>query len=284
MPEFPEVFTITKDLKKILKDGQIIKVFPTDNYKLIPSNKEVITALQDAKIEDVFQIAKNIIIKTSSGYLNIHLAMTGQVLIKKSAKPLKWERVSFEIKTLNKTFFLAFKDMRMFGKVRLLDQKEYEELQNKYGPEPLSEKLTSTELTKILQTKDTKIKNLLMEQDKVSGLGNIYATEALFLARIQPETQTKDLSQEQIDLLLNSIKKVIQDGILHRGSTLDDEMFVDIFGKKGKNQDYLKIYNKKTCPNCNSKVETVKISGRNSYFCPKCQPKVNQKITLFPTK
>ena len=172
----------------------------------------------------------------------------------------------------------------MFGKVRLLNQAEYEALQNKYGPEPLAKDLNPAEFARILQTKDTKIKNLLMEQDKISGLGNIYATEALFLAGIQPEERTKDLSQKQIELLLKAIKKVIQDGILYRGSTLNDEMFVDVFGKKGKNQEHLKIYNKKTCPNCNSKVETVKISGRNSYFCPNCQPKINPITKLFPDK
>lgn len=284
MPEFPEVYTITGDLNKILKKSVIKKITPVDDYRLLPSTEKFVKTLEGALIEEVEQIAKNIIIKTNFGYINIHLAMTGQILAKKSAKALKWGRVSFEIENHKKTFFLAFRDARMFGKVRLLNQIEYLELQKKYGPEPLSPELTPKKFEEILQTKDTKIKNFLMEQDKISGLGNIYSTEALFLAGIQPETKTKDLSKEQADLLLKSIKEVVSDSILHRGSTLDDEMFVDVFGKKGQNQEYLRIYNKKICPKCSAKVETVKISGRNSYYCPNCQPKINLKNTFFSNK
>jgi formamidopyrimidine-DNA glycosylase len=284
MPEFPEVYTITSDLNKILKKSVIKRITPIDDYRLLPSTEKFVKTLEGALIEEVEQIAKNIIIKTNFGYLNIHLAMTGQLLAKKSAKALKWERVTFEIENHEKTFFLAFRDARMFGKVKLLNQMEYLELQKKYGPEPLSPELTPKKFAEILQTKDTKIKNLLMEQDKIAGLGNIYSTEALFLAGIQPETRTKNLSREQADSLLESIKKVVSDSILHRGSTLDDEMFLDVFGKKGQNQDYLRIYNKKTCPNCNAKVEMVKISGRSSYYCPNCQPKINPKGIFFPNK
>ncbi len=284
MPEFPEVYTITQDLKKILKGAVIKKVIPRENYRLLPSNDVAVQNLEGAKVLDISQVAKNIIIKTDSGYLNIHLAMTGQVLVKKSEKPLKWERVCFEIETPNKSFFLSFRDMRIFGKVRFLNEKEYKELQDKHGINPLSEELSPKKFAEILQKKDTKIKNFLMEQDKISGLGNIYATEALFLSGVQPETRTKEVSKEQAELLLQSIRKVIQNGISNRGTTLDDEMFIDVFGKKGRNQATLQIYNKKSCPKCNSKVETVKISGRNSYFCPNCQPKIDGKDKLFPDK
>jgi len=277
MPEFPEVYTITSDLSKILKNAIIKSVTPIDEYKLYPSNDFAIKALEGAKILGVTQVAKNIVIQTDKGFLTIHLAMTGQILVKKSAKPMKWERVTFEIETPDKRFFLGFRDMRMFGKVKFLNKEEFDELKTKYGPNPLIDELPLEKFIQILKSKRTNIKNLLMEQGRISGLGNIYATEALFLSGIQPENPSKKISKEQAELLLESIKKVLKEGINQRGSTLDDEMFVDVFGKKGKYQDYLKIYNKKSCPNCNTKVETVKISGRNSYFCPHCQPRTPNK-------
>ncbi|MBP8960771.1 bifunctional DNA-formamidopyrimidine glycosylase/DNA-(apurinic or apyrimidinic site) lyase [Patescibacteria group bacterium] len=274
MPEYPEVYTITNDLKKILVGATIKKIYPQEKYPLLPNSDDFIKNLTQSVVQEVTQIAKNIVIETNKGYLNIHLAMAGQVLVKKTDKPLKWERVGFKIENKGKTFFLSFRDMRMFGKVRFLREEDYTKLKNKHGITPEEKGFTAQKLGEIIRSKDTKIKNLLMEQDKIGGLGNIYATEALFLAGIHPETRTNDLKTPQIELLAKTIKKVIESGIKNRGTTLNDEMFVDIFGKKGKNQTFLCIYNKTSCPNCGSNVETVKISGRNSYFCPNCQPKI----------
>ena len=118
----------------------------------------------------------------------------------------------------------------------------------------------------------TIIKNLLMEQNTVAGLGNIYATEALFLAKVHPQQHVKSLSLERFRNIMGAAKSVLLMGIKNRGSTLPDETYVDIWGKGGSQQDHFNIYLKKTCLVCNGKVSFVKIGGRGTYFCPNCQP------------
>jgi formamidopyrimidine-DNA glycosylase len=122
-----------------------------------------------------------------------------------------------------------------------------------------------------LRSKNTIIKTALLEQSIVAGLGNIYATDALWLAKIHPETKTQSLMPEQVQILLNSAKEILLEGIKHRGSTLPDEAYVDIFGKPGSHQNYFRIYGKTYCPDCKTKVEYKKLNGRGTYFCPKCQ-------------
>ncbi len=271
MPEFPEVHTIVKDLKKITEDALIKKIYIEKGYETYPDNITFKNKLEGKRVKDVFQIAKNILLKVEGGVLNFHLAMTGQILAKKTFKPLKHERVTFKIEGKDKSFYLAFRDVRKFGKVRFLDPSEYLDLREKYGPPPLSEELNTKILAEIIGSKNTSIKNLIMDQTKLAGLGNIYATEALFISGIHPETRTRSINMEQTEKLLGAIRTVIQEGIENRGSTLEDEMFIDIFGKKGQQQRNFRIYSKSVCPDCESPVKKKKISGRNTYFCSICQ-------------
>jgi len=299
MPEFPEVHIITSELKKALKGSTIKKVIIKENYKVYPSNEIFVKAITGAKILSVKQVAKNIVLQLENGFITIHLAMTGQLLAKKASNSMRtanlpglnssnWEKVCFKMelppnKDLKKTplgqnsfpksFYLSFSDRRMFGKISFLTPWEFENLQKKYGPSPLSQELSSQKLSQILQKKKTGIKNFLMEQDKIGGLGNIYVTEALFMAKIHPETKTYNIPPEKIEDLSKSIRKAVKSGISHGGTTLADGMYKDIFGKRGRNQDFLQIYGKSKCPECGSKVEKKKIAGRSSYFCPTCQKK-----------
>lgn len=299
MPEFPEVYIITSELKKALEGATIKKVIIRQDYKVYPSNEIFVNATSNVKILSVKQVAKNIVLQLENGFITIHLAMTGQILAKKAPNSAKatnppcfnsssWEKVCFEIelpanrnpkRTSSaqvfslKSFYLSFSDKRMFGKISFLTPQEFESLQKKYGPSPLSQDLSPQKLSQILQKKKTGIKNFLMEQDKIGGLGNIYVTEALFMAGIHPETKTHDIPPEKIEDLSKSIQKAVQSGISHGGTTLADEMYKDIFGKKGKNQDFLQIYGKDKCPKCGTKVERKKIAGRSTYFCPSCQKK-----------
>ncbi len=272
MPEFPEVYIVTQDLRKILRNGQIKSVTIEPGYSVYPDNVTFIKEVKNALIQDVFQVAKNIVIELNQKkYLNIHLRMTGQVLAKKSAKPLPQERLCLKIETPKKTFWIALRDTRKFGKVSLLNKTEFNNLAAKYGPSPIEPGLTLEKFEEIVKSKNTSIKNLLMKQEKIGGLGNIYATEALFIAGIQPEARTNAIPADKLSDLLNAIKEATNEGIQNRGSTLDDEMFVDIFGKKGHQQQNFRIYGKKTCSVCKNLTIQKKIGGRNTYFCPNCQ-------------
>ena len=277
MPELPEVQTIVSDLKKYLEGAEIKNVAIHQPYKTIPDNKTFMAGVVGQKITNITRQAKNIVFDLANGKtIIIHLAMTGRILLRtKGFKQDSWERVIFTVEKNEKVLEMRFCDMRTFGKVALVENRN-DYFEGKYGPEPIDKKLTPQQFLTILKSKKTNIKNVLLDQEFVSGLGNIYATDALFLAGINPETTTADLSPENASTLLETARLILAEGIEHRGSTLGDKMYVDIFGKEGVHQKFFRIYGKETCPNCSSTVAFTKLNGRGTYYCPKCQPKKGQ--------
>lgn len=273
MPELPEVHTIATDLKKHIRGARIVNINIKDTYKTLPDNNAFLEAVINQEIVDVTRIAKNIKIDlANNNHILIHLAMTGRVLLRtKDFKSDLWERVIFTIEKNNKQIQVRFCDMRMFGKVKLLENKDLQEFKTKYGPEPIDMQLQPDEFLKQLKSKRTIVKNALLDQKIISGLGNIYATDALFLAGIHPETPTSKISLEAARRLLEKSRQVLNEGIEHRGSTLEDMMYVDIFGKPGIHQEHFHMYGKTICPKCNAKTEYKKLNGRGTYFCPNCQ-------------
>lgn len=273
MPELPEVHTIASDLKKNVVGYRIDKVEIENGYKVNPNAKYYSQLLIGASISKVGRIGKNIVIKLSNGtFLTFHLAMTGRLLLKttKSSKD-PHQKVELSLSNKEKEINLRFCDMRMFGKTSVLDQEGIQKLKHKYGPDFVLEELTAEIFISRLQTKKTTVKNALLEQSIVTGLGNIYATDALWLAKIHPEAKTQELTLERAKQLLQSAKEILVEGIKHRGSTLPDEAYVDIFGKPGSHQNHFRIYGKSYCPACKSKVHYKKLNGRGTYFCPVCQ-------------
>lgn len=273
MPEFPEVYTISQDLKKNII-GYKIKNIQVFKYYKLPS--PINTKLKNTiglKILDVENIAKNIVIKLSKDtYIVFHLAMTGRILLRESGhKDDNWVKIVLELERNDKILHLKFADMRQFGKVLVLNKQGVSTLANKYGLDPLEEKITPEKFLEQIKSKKTNIKNVLLDQKIISGVGNIYATDSLFLSRIHPKTSTQDITLEDATKLLKSTRQVLREGIKNRGSTLPDKMYVDIFGKEGHQQNHFKIYLKQKCPMCNSKVEFIKINGRGTYYCPTCQ-------------
>jgi formamidopyrimidine-DNA glycosylase len=274
MPELPEVHTIVTDLNRYISGYKILSVVINSSYKTIPNNPVFKKAVMEKSITEVTRIAKNIILKLSSGnYILIHLAMTGRVLLRKPAdKPDGWVCVVLKLERDDDTKELRFTDVRKFGKMGVIGEKAFQGLVNKYGPEPLNVNLTPKQFLEIIKSKKTNIKNVLLDQNLISGLGNIYTTDALFLSGINPQTQTSKITLNMANKLLGSAKLVLQEGIKNRGSTLPDKAYVDIFGKEGSQQKYFKIYMKEKCPKCNLGVKFIKINGRGTYFCENCQP------------
>jgi len=275
MPELPEVQTITKDLGNTIVGYTITKCTVAPGYIILPTNDTFRNVVMNKRIINVERIAKNILIHLEDKhFIHFHLAMTGQILLKEFEEipSTGWMRVMLRLEEDFKDKYLMFNDMRMFGKIAVIGVRERENLIKKYGPEPIDEDLDAETFLKKLKTKNTTIKNALLDQTLVSGLGNIYATDALYLAGVNPEQKTKDITEQQSIKLLEASKQILLEGIKHRGSTLPDKMYVDIFGKKGTHQEHFKIYSKEVCPKCNTKVVVKKINGRGTYFCPKCQP------------
>ena len=289
MPELPEVHTITTDLLKNVLGYTIRECKITKGYMALPTNDTFLNTVINQRIANVQRVAKNILIHLENkSVIHFHLAMTGQVLLKEDTNSAinNWLRVSLNIEKDNFNKYLIFNDMRMFGKIAVITETQVEQLFKKYGPEPIDESVNATTLWEKLKSKRTTVKNALLDQELVSGLGNIYATDTLFLAKIHPEFNTKNLTLEQTERILAAAKQVLTEGIEHRGSTLADKMYVDLFGKSGFHQEHFKIYSKEFCPNCSTKVDFKKINGRGTYFCPKCQTleevkAINSQPTLF---
>jgi len=271
MPELPETQTIAAILNKNLAGKNVLQVQISKDYKALPSTEIFIKAVTGKKIKSVKRVAKNILLELNNGVrILFHLAMTGRLLLwNEKVGSEKWVKIILHLDNGTK---LTFSDMRMFGKAAVLSPKQTEELAARYGPEPLDKNTTPQQLFEKIKSKRTNIKNALLDQVVISGLGNIYATDALFLAKINPLTKTSEIAPEDTSRLLDAIREVLEESIKFGGSTLSDKMYVDPSGKEGTYQEHFKIYSKKNCPVCDGKVNFMKISGRGTYFCPACQP------------
>ncbi|MBU1499620.1 bifunctional DNA-formamidopyrimidine glycosylase/DNA-(apurinic or apyrimidinic site) lyase [Patescibacteria group bacterium] len=254
MPELPEVETICRQLNKVLA-GQRIK-----------SLRGVSLQVEGKKILGVKRKAKMIIIELSKGEsLLIHLKMTGQLIY--NGKENKYTRAIF---TLDKGR-LYFNDLRKFGWIKLVTNKELKQQLVKLPPDVVDKEFTPHLLQNILRSSGQAIKTVLMDQSKMGGVGNIYANEILFCAGIDPQTPANTVGL-QVRNLQGWIKKVINQGIKYGGSTASDENFVNARGEPGKFQEHFLVYeNKNVCKKCKTKISKIKLGGRGTYYCPGCQ-------------
>lgn len=283
MPELPEVETIKLGLQKKIVGLEIKKVELIQPKSFIGDPKQI----EGLKVLRVWRRAKILGIELSSNFtLSIHLKMSGQLVWRgKSTSivgghptedmlgpmPHKHSRIVFEF---NDDSHLYFNDLRRFGWIRVSDTGEVirDKFLTKLGPEPLEKSFTWQILkTNLLRYKSMPVKVAILDQKVVSGIGNIYASEACFNARIDPRTKISELTDSQFKKLHSGIIKALQDGVHYGGSTRAN--FVDSEGRKGYFLDYAFVYGKdKTpCKICGSLIEKTQLRGRGTYFCPSCQ-------------
>lgn len=297
MPELPEVETIARDLKKEIIGRKIIGVKIVGSYKVLPSREVYIRSLINLQINSVERLAKVIVVTVerdlihaglihaghaqgalNQHFLTFHLAMTGRILLRKvGEKEDSHLRVRF---TLDNKTEIRFCDVRMFGYTKVLNKTQVENLKLKYGPTPFNKNLTPKKLIEILAKRKTQIKRALLEQDLISGLGNIYANDALWMARIHPETLTNEITEETAEKLIAAMRDILKEAVAHKGSTLGDGMYVDIYGEPGIHQNYFRIYGKenKPCIRCKTTIKSLIIGGRSTFFCSNCQQKVLKQV------
>lgn len=169
--------------------------------------------------------------------------------------------------------FLFFNDNRQFGWVKVITKEDLNKIDEKHGPEPFSREFTVEYLQKIISGWGRSIKLLLMDQEKIAGIGNIYANEALWYSSINPEIKGKELAKapEKVAELYKNIKKVLEMGIKYQGAS--DESYVNALGLKGGMQEHFMVYRQqgKPCQRCGTKIVMSRIGGRGTFFCPKCQ-------------
>jgi formamidopyrimidine-DNA glycosylase len=262
MPELPEVETIRRGVLPRVKGATIreVEIIDHRNIKKIKP-AEFKKKVVGQKILDIERRAKYQLFKLASGnYLVFHLGMTGRMLF----SPDKYVKVSFK---LSNGRTLYFSDARLFGKIWFYDK--YPDL--KLGPEPLDKSFTWQKLKELLAAKKTSIKVVLLDQKVVSGVGNIYANEALFKAGILPTRRANKLTDAEYKKLHKAIVDVLNAGIKYGGTS--DSWYVDAKGEKGSFQDHLLVYGRKgePCSKCKGEVVRVSHGQRGTFYCPRCQ-------------
>ena len=281
MPELPEVETIRRQLHKALEGKKIAKIevlrdksFDGDPNK--PVGWEVDKVDRKAKLIEIY-------FKKKEYLLIVHLKMTGQlVFVEDNSRivgghptsdwvkslPSKHTRVIIYFKDESKLFF---NDMRVFGWIRMVEKQSYENTMRKTVPDVTDKEFTLEYFDGLLKKTTKAIKLLIMDQEKIGGIGNIYANDALYLAKVRPNRKANSLNKREKFELLKSIKEVINKGIKYGGASAAN--YVDTKGLGGTYQDHFLVYKKdgQNCNKCGSKILKMKIGGRGTYYCPKCQ-------------
>lgn len=268
MPELPEVETLSSNLKELKIIDRSFKKIIVKCPKLIET-PSFIPLLKDKKIKDIYRRAKFLIFSLQDDYfLLIHFRMSGHLFVSSRETLQKHEHILF---ILDDQRSLIYQDTRKFGRLYLT--KNLGKYLNKLGPEPLSKDFTFEDFFSRL--KKRKLKALLLDQTFVAGIGNIYADEALWEAKLHPEKDAKTLSILEAKSLFNAIKSVLEKGIKNRGTSLGKSIqnFSNVYKQFGGNQQYLNAYKKNglPCRRCRTLMVCKKVVQRSSCFCPSCQ-------------
>lgn len=279
MPELPEVETVKRGIAPLL-EGQILKSVISRRERLrIPLPEHFMQRMQGRKVTHISRRAKYLLWHLDKGETMIcHLGMSGKITMKASADRedqenfAKHDHVIFET---NRGDLLIYNDPRRFGLITLCatDQLDQHRFFCEMGPEPLSNEFHGAGLYEKIKNRRTSLKNILLDQRVVVGLGNIYVCEALFLAGISPKKMPGDLPQDQLENLVPIIRDVLRRAIEAGGSSLKDYAHVD--GELGYFQHHFKVYGREgegcITPGCNHEIERIIQSGRSTFYCPSCQ-------------
>lgn len=286
MPELPEVETVRAGLAKLLPKRVIIDVWHDWPKSFPNAPSDTAKFLLNAAITDVRRRGKVLIIGLSSGYsLVIHLKMTGQLVFVGKKRfgaghpneslvaklPDKSTRVVLDFTDGSKLFF---NDQRKFGWMRLLPTMEVPEIDflKTVGPEPLEDDFTVKDFVERLKArKNAVIKAVLLDQTVLAGVGNIYADESLFAAKIHPSTLVNRVPRTKLVSLYNNLRSIMHSAIEAGGST--DRNYVNAEGEKGSYLSFAQVFRRQgqPCPRCGTTIEKIRVAGRGTHVCPVCQ-------------
>lgn len=264
MPELPEVEVIRRFLEKKLINKTIIGLKVLSPKSFI-GNPELV---EGQKIIKFTRIGKQLSIHLSNNLiLLIHLKMTGQLVLN---APTKHTRLIF---TLSDNSHLYFNDLRKFGWIKLIDSSQISQHQQNLGIDILDKKFTPQYIFSQLQKSTRAVKLVLLDQTKFAGIGNIYANDALFLSKINPQTPANKITLKQSQKLQQSLIKIMTESITHGGSTAKDKGYIKPDSTTGQHQLHFQVYQRegKPCLVCQTKIKRIKTSGRSTFFCPNCQ-------------
>lgn len=272
MPELPEVETVKNVLKKDLINLKIVNVLV--NYEpMIKTNvDEFKKNLIGEIILDIKRYGKWLVFETTNFCLVSHLRMEGKYYYTDDSKIDKHIHVIIEF---NNHKYLKYKDTRKFGVMYLVkkDKLFIDTPLNKLGPEPFSDKVNVFYLKEKFQV-NKPIKTVLLDQEIMSGLGNIYDDEVLFKSRIHPLKKAKSLTDLEINNIIESSRSILSEAIKLGGTTI--RSYTSSLGVEGSYQDKLLVHTKEICKVCKNKIKVIKVGGRSTYYCPNCQGEINE--------
>jgi formamidopyrimidine-DNA glycosylase len=270
MPELPEVETVARGLHESLR-GRTITGVMVDWPRTIafPSVEDFVRRISGRRVQSVGRRGKYVVIGLDQGYLLIHLKMSGRLQVAHASDPL--DKHTHTVFDLDDGSQLRFQDTRKFGRVYLVDN--LDQVTDGLGPEPLADALSLGEFRRILERRSGRLKSLLLNQQFLAGLGNIYADETLFAARLHPLRKADSLTPDEQAHLYQAIRQVLTLAVASRGTTLDDRGYTDANGEMGSYQERIAVYGRKgqSCPECGTLIERIVLGGRATHFCPKCQ-------------
>jgi formamidopyrimidine-DNA glycosylase len=273
MPELPEVETIARKLLLILQHRRfldIVVLWPKTIANIDPSL--FVQAIQGAAIRQIYRRGKYLLISLDNeNTLVVHLRMSGRFDIYAAGEEHKTNKHTRVQMVMDNGLVIDYIDQRKFGRFYLV--KDPDTITGKLGPEPLSQQFTIKWLSQTLTHRSSQIKTLLLNQRFIAGLGNIYANEALWKARIHPFRKANTLNESEIQQLHQAIIDVVQQAINHGGTSLDDRQYTYPDGQLGTHQRHLYVYDRagEQCERCGYELKRIVQAQRSTYYCPICQ-------------
>jgi len=270
MPELPEVETVARGLDACLA-GRTIRDVTIRWPRTIafPSVPEFQKLVAGRRVVSVSRRGKYVVVGLDEGCLLIHLKMSGRLGVVPAAEPLdKHTHTYFDLDDGRQ---LRFRDVRKFGRIYLVGDPG--QVTEELGPEPLAIDFSLEDFRRLLARRSARLKSLLLNQQFLAGLGNIYADESLFVARLHPLRKADSLTPGEQARLYEGIRLVLDRAVAGRGTTLDDSGYVDAEGRPGAYQDQIAVYGRggEPCFTCQTSIERIIVGGRSTHFCPRCQ-------------
>jgi len=272
MPELPEVETVARSLAPQVVGRTIVGVERLDWERMVETPPAPIfrDLIVGRRILAARRRSKWVLLDLDGGWsLAIHLRMSGKLTVQgPDETPRHHVHLVLRLDDGRRIFF---DDERKFGRVRLLDSDGLAALDAAHGPEPLAASFTAAELARILAGRRTKIKPLLLDQRLIAGIGNIYASEALWLARIHPLLPASAIDAAGAEALHVALQAVLNQAIAHEGSSLRN--YRDSYGRQGQNQAHFRAYDRagQPCQRCGTPIERIVAAQRSTFYCPVCQ-------------
>jgi formamidopyrimidine-DNA glycosylase len=269
MPELPEVETVRRSLQRLIANLPIASVQVREPRLRKPLAPDFAIALTGRTIQQIERRGKYLNIRLDNDLIwLVHLGMTGQLLVSDPQEPLRTH--DHIVIMLGNGRCLRYNDTRRFGLMAVGRQEDIE-AQMALGVEPLSPGFSSRYLSEKLRQTQRTIKDIIMDQRVVAGVGNIYASELLFRAGVRPGRVAASLDPSEVERIVNATKAVLREAIQHKGSSISD--YLDGEGRPGSFQERFRVYDQaeKPCQSCKTLIQRETQGGRSSFFCPRCQ-------------